>query len=107
MKGKMIMANKFRVNYSELQNIGKWFENQSTDVETMSKEIRNGMEMLRNSWSGRGSQAFQNEMDETVLPAVGKLQQALERTAEGINKIINQAHTAENEASQLFRSIQS
>jgi WXG100 family type VII secretion target len=105
MKGKKNMATRFRVHYGDLQNIGKWFENQASDVEALNRQIRSGMEMLQNSWSGRGSSAFQSEMNDTVLPAVQKLQQALEMSAQAIAKIIGQAHNAENEASQLFKSI--
>lgn len=98
------MTDEIRADYEEMEQIANRFANQSQAIQEMLQKVRSSMEKLENGdWIGRGSDAFFNEMNSDILPAVDRLVQALDegnRTAKDISQTVQQA---EEEASSRFR----
>lgn len=70
----------------------------------MAAKLRSQVDVLQGGgWIGRGSDAFYNEMGDSVLPAVQKLQDALESAAKTLRQAADRLKSAEQEASARFR----
>ncbi|HFD86915.1 MAG TPA: WXG100 family type VII secretion target [Gammaproteobacteria bacterium] len=98
------MAEEIRADYQQLQEITSRFNNQSQAIQEMLQRVRNSMSKLEDGgWIGRGSDAFFNEMNGEVLPAVERLRQALEEAARATSQIAQIMRQAEEEASARFQ----
>jgi WXG100 family type VII secretion target len=98
------MADEVRADYEQLEQVASRFANQSQEVQQMLQQVRNQMQKLQSDWIGRGSEAFFSEMEGEVLPAVQRLQQALEEANRVTNEVVQTMQQAEDEASSPFRS---
>jgi WXG100 family type VII secretion target len=98
-------ADEIRADYDQLAQVASKFSNQSQAIQEMTQSVRQSMESLRDGWEGRGSQAFFSEMQSEVLPAVGRLRQALAQAAQVTQKISQTVKQAEEEASSPFRAM--
>jgi WXG100 family type VII secretion target len=70
----------------------------------MLQQVRCSMDKLKSDWIGRGSEAFFSEMDGEVLPAVVRLQQALQQANQVSKEIVQTMQQADEEASSPFKS---
>lgn len=98
------MSDEFKADYEQLEQVASRFANQSQEIQHMLQQVRNGMHKLQSDWIGRGSDAFFSEMQSEVLPAVSRLQQALEEANRVTKEIVQVVQQAEEEASAPFRS---
>jgi WXG100 family type VII secretion target len=99
------MADLIRVDYQELQKVADRFGQQSEAVDAMLQAVHGAMDPLEGGgWVGRGSDAFFNEMNGEILPAVQRLTDALAQ-AQAVTKQINDLmQQADEEASTGFKS---
>lgn len=98
------MSDEIRADYEELEQVSSRFATQSQAVQAMVQKVRGSMEKLENGdWIGRGSDAFFNEMNSDVLPAVERLLQALDEANRTTKDIAQTVQQAEEEASSRFR----
>lgn len=96
------MTEKIEANYEDLERISGVFGDSSEAVEGMINKIKTAYENLRDTWEGRGADAFFKEMEELVFPGLKKLDAAMDN-ASAVTKAVAQAlQNAENEASGLF-----
>jgi WXG100 family type VII secretion target len=98
------MADEVRADYDQLEQVASRFANQSQEVQQMMQQVKRGMHQLERDWIGRGSEAFFREMQGEVLPAVQRLQQALEEANRVTKEVVQVMQQAEDEASSPFRS---
>jgi WXG100 family type VII secretion target len=98
------MADEVRADYDQLEQIANRFANQSEEIQDMLQQVRSSMEKLESDWIGRGSEAFFREMQGEVLPAVMRLQQALQEANRVTKEISQTMQEADEEASSPFRS---
>lgn len=98
------MADEVKVNPDELADVQREFQNQSQSIQEMLQRTRKSMEALEPDWIGLGSDAFFEEMQGEVLPAVQRLQQALEQAGMVTGEILNIFQQADEEASSPFRT---
>ena len=97
-------TNKVQLNYDELSAIRDRFSRQADAVNQMQQNIRGKMDVLQSGgWIGRGANAFFQEMDNDVLPAVQRLQNAMAQAASEVQRLCDQARAAEESAANLFR----
>lgn len=90
------MADTIQVQYEELTQIQRKFNQLSDDVSQVSKNLSNKVETLRDDgWQGRGSDAFYNEVSDEVMPAIKRLLQALNRAGVTTNQIASTFNEAE------------
>ena len=99
------MFDKIEVDYDQLGQISQQFENRSQTVQHVLHNVHSKMSVLQGGgWEGRGSDAFFTEMQGEVLPAVQRLQQALEEAGRMSKGIIQTMQQAEEEASSPFKA---
>ena len=97
------MAERIRVNYEALNKIQQEFAQLANDVRDMAGRIKTQDANLRQGgWIGRGSEAFYAEMDDLVMPAIGRLGQALEEGGQALGRVANVLGQAEEEAQSGF-----
>lgn len=99
------MSEEIRADYDELKTVVSRFAAQSQSVEELQQKVRSAMEKLEDGgWMGLGADAFFAEMQGVVLPAVGRLIEALADASRTTNEIATTVQNAEQEASAPFHS---
>ena len=98
------MADEVKADYEQLEQVANKFSNQSEEIQQMLQLVNSNMDKLEPDWIGRGSEAFFSEMQGEVLPAVMRLQQALEEANQVTKEVVQTMQQAEEEASSPFRS---
>ena len=98
------MADEVKVNPDELAEVSRDFGNESASIQEMYQKTRQSMEELQPDWIGLGSDAFFEEMEGEVLPAVQRLTEALAQGREVTDDIVNLFQQADEEASSPFRT---
>jgi WXG100 family type VII secretion target len=95
--------SELRCDYDAMANVSNIFANQGSELQDMFNRVRGGMDALADTWEGRGSDAFKQEMAQLVLPASMRLIQAMNEAAQVSKQINDTIQGAEDEASSLFR----
>lgn len=94
--------DEFQCMYDRMDEISKSFSNQAEVVGQMLQNLQNHMEDLKPDWIGKGSDAFFNEMESEVLPAMQRLQAALEEGGQTTARANQVIETAEQQAQGQF-----
>jgi WXG100 family type VII secretion target len=75
-------APSVRSDYSALSRIARGFSNGAEATRSSLQQLRSSMStLMHGDWVGQGARVFFREMDSEVLPAVQRLQAALEAAA--------------------------
>jgi WXG100 family type VII secretion target len=99
------MTEVIRVDYEALQQVAEKFGQQAEAIVAMLTAVRGSMNPLEGGgWIGKGSDAFFNEMNSDILPAVQRLAEALGEANQVTNKIVSFMQQADEEASASFRN---
>lgn len=97
------MADIVRANYQQLDQIANKFKNEAEQTRAMLQKVKGAMEPLQSGgWIGKGSDAFFNEMNGKIIPAVNRLAQALQEAASKTKEIGNTMRQAEQEGANPF-----
>ena len=74
------MSNTIQADYEQLESIAGNFGKEADNSTAMTARVRKSYEDLKNGgWLGRGAEAFFNEMDSEILPALERFFAALEK----------------------------
>lgn len=96
----------FRIDYDLIKNIGGSFRGQATAVQQTIQKLTRPIETLRGGdWIGEGATAFFNEMDNEVMPAMKRLQNAMSEADRVSKEIERLQHEAEAGITALFTNI--
>lgn len=99
------MANKVQAKYDELDQLAGRLADGSVRVNDMITKLRGQLSVLQGGgWVGRGSDSFFNEMEDLMLPAMQKLEEALETASKTMRQAADRFKSAEQEASSRFRA---
>jgi WXG100 family type VII secretion target len=97
------MAEQVQVNYEVLNEMENKFVQLANEVQDMAGKIKSRDTNLRQGgWIGRGSDAFYSEMDDLVMPAIGRLREALEEGGQALNRVARIFGEAEEEGQGGF-----
>lgn len=97
-------APQVRSDYDQLKTVQKSFSAQADAVAKTTQNIRSYMDQLQGGdWIGEGAQKFYQEMNESVLPTLQRLQHALQEAARATATISQTMKTAEDEASGVLK----
>lgn len=100
------MAEKSEVNYEQLENIVKRFRSEADAVNQLLTQTRGRVDGLHgNGWVGRGSDQFFGEMEQRVLPSMGRLVHALQAAASAADNIVKIYHNAEDQGQSVFKTL--
>lgn len=97
------MADQFRINYDEVQQVVSRFSNQAQAVQKIIDAVRGSYGPLEEGkWKGTAADAFFAEMTNVVFPSATRLQQALEEGSRAAAEVLQIGRTGEEEASAVF-----
>lgn len=96
-------APKIRAEYEQLASIAGTFATESGQTQQMNNQVVECLNRLVTDWEGRGGRAFLGEMADIVLPAVGRLDKALQEANTETKRIVDTFRQAEEEAEKQFQ----
>ncbi len=100
------MANIQQVNYDEMQAIIKTLQAEEEELKSLLSATKNKVENLHgNQWVGQGADQFFQEMEGTVLPAMGRLVYALNTAGHVAQQMINTIRQADEGTKSFFSNL--
>lgn len=97
------MATIVRANYDDLARIAGVFEREADRMRQSLQGIQRTVEVLQNGdWIGQGATTFYQEMNSEVLPAMKRLESALEAAGRTTREISRVMRASEEEVARLF-----
>ncbi len=97
-------GRKVQCNYEQMGQAADTFARESQQTQQLSQQVNQLVSNLQGGgWIGKGAQAFFQEQQELVAPAMQRLVNALEDASSAAKKISDTLQQAENEAGSLFR----
>lgn len=87
-----------QIDYEQLQDIAQRWQNEAEMQRELTQRLQNMVSNLQKSWQGRGADAFFQEMEALVLPAMTRLYAALDDGGQLTRQIIDIFQVAEEEA---------
>lgn len=97
------MIDIIQVDHQQLTQVAKVFDTQAAHTEHLLRRLKARVDGLRSNWIGMGANAFYDEMERDVLPALLRLQQILHEANDTVQKIGTTFQTAEEDAAQQVR----
>ena len=95
---------KVRTDYEEMKQLVSGFKQAGEASQKSLQAIRREKDVLQGGdWVGKGATAFYKEMDDSVLPTLNRLVNALNSAASTTSKISSLMKQAEDEASGVFK----
>lgn len=99
------MADQIQANYDQLQQIASQFKSQGEAIRAMLQKVKGSMDPLKNGgWIGKGSDAFFSEMQDKILPAVKRLEDACGEASRMTSQVTQVMQQAEDDAANPFGS---
>jgi WXG100 family type VII secretion target len=96
-------APTIRSDYDQLRGMATSFRNQSEEISKQAQQIKAQVDDLQGgNWIGKGATAFYQEMGDTVMPTMQRLQKALAEAGRITQQISQVMKAAEDEASGCF-----
>jgi WXG100 family type VII secretion target len=100
------MAQIRKLNYDDMTNIVGKFKSEAQDIDSLLKQTKGKTESLHNNqWVGQGSEKFFSEMEQSVLPALGRLVGALGHAADVAQKIADTIRRFDEETKSFFNNL--
>ena len=98
------MAQKIRVVYAELMTASNQFTQEGNEIGQLYQTLKSATDELHGGgFIGRTSDAWFKEMEGTVLPALQKLAQILERSSSTVKAVHSNFQAAEDESANLLK----
>ena len=99
----LLMADHVELNYEGLERIKSSFDQQAQEAENMLRKISGQVQGLQGGqWIGQGANAFYNEMNELLLPAIQRLVKALQEGSRVVGQIMTEFRNAEEESRSVW-----
>jgi WXG100 family type VII secretion target len=100
------MTDTTQVNYSEMEGVIKSLKAKEEEIMNVLKTTKSKVESLHDSqWVGQAADSFFNEMEQTVLPALSRLANALGTGGNVAQEIVSTIHQADEETQSYFNNI--
>jgi WXG100 family type VII secretion target len=97
-------AQQVRADYDQLKDISSMFNNEAQACQNTNRSLKSLIEQLKGGdWIGRGADQFYKEMESEVMPAMGKLQKAMDEAGRITREIAQVMRQAEEETSGWFK----
>lgn len=99
-------APKIRADHDALAKIAQGFAREATNTQRSLRKMKQSMDTLQGGdWIGKGANAFYKEMEGEVLPAVQRLQSALDQANQLTRQISSIMQEAEDDAARILGAI--
>lgn len=96
-------GDRFQAKYDELEQLSGMFSTQAGQVSETIGKLKQAIDNIRDKWIGEGADKFHQEMESEVLPALSKLQNALNEGASRTKQMSQLIQEHEQQASNLFK----
>src|SRR5258708_7895633 len=97
-------AATIRANYDQLKQVASTFAKNSDECKRTLQKIKGNKDTLQGGdWIGQGATAFYKEMDDSVLPTLQRLVNALDTAQNSISQISSIMQGAEQQASNVLK----
>src|SRR5258708_34400445 len=97
-------AAKIRANYDQLKQGASTFAKNSDECKRTLQNIKGNKDTLQGGdWIGQGATAFYKEMDDSVLPTLQRLVNALDTAQDSISQISSIMQRAEQQTSNVLK----
>ncbi len=97
-------APRIRVEYDNLTQIAKTFMKQGEATKSASDRLARQVDVLHSGhWIGRGADVFYQEMNDSILPSIKGLAEALAMADRVTRDIIKIMHETEEDAASLIK----
>ena len=101
------MATNPKCDYDAMQGISKQFLTDQNDISNLLNQTKSKVETLHgNLWMGEAADKFFAEMENTVLPSLSRLVNALGRASEVTLKVSDTIRQADEETKTFFSNLQ-
>lgn len=99
-------AIKIKIEFDKVDTIASAFSEQSDAVKQMNSNLSSKIDKLRSGhWVGVGADKFYQEMDQTIMPSLKRLESALGRGSEASKKISQKMHSTEDQCKGIVVKI--
>jgi WXG100 family type VII secretion target len=97
-------APKIKADYKQLEEISKVFSQNCDEIQNQYSKIASKSDSMQSAkdWEGVGAKNFFQELDSSILPAIQKLFQALDRAAQASSEIAQEMKNAEEESANIL-----
>jgi WXG100 family type VII secretion target len=100
------MTDTTQVNYNEMEGVIKSLKAKEEEIMNVLKTTKSKVESLHDTqWVGQAADSFFNEMEQTVLPALARLANALGTGGNVAQEIVSTIHEADEETQSYFNNI--
>lgn len=96
-------SDRFQAKYDELEQLSGMFSTQAGQVGETEWKLKQAIDNIEDKWIGEGAKKYREEMESEVLPALGKLQAALNEGSSRTKQMAQMIHDHEQQASNLFK----
>jgi WXG100 family type VII secretion target len=97
-------ANKVRADYDSLKQIAQVFSQQAQATQQTLQQMKQDLDLLQQGdWVGKSADKLYAEMTSAVVPAVTRLQQALESASRITTQISGVMKQAEDDSARVLR----
>jgi WXG100 family type VII secretion target len=97
-------SDRFQAKYEELEQLSGMFSTQAGQVgETMGK-LKQAIDNIEGKWIGEANKKYMDDWENSVLPGLNKLQNALNEGASRTKQMGQLIHDHEQQASNLFKA---
>lgn len=94
-----------QVDHDQMKSVSQRFNDQSEQVRAQYSKINHQVDVLKNgAWIGPNADEYVKIMEQNLLPAVQRLQKALETASETTKQVAKIMHDADEENKGLFPS---
>ncbi len=98
-------SDVIQAKYDQLDRIAKLFRRHEEPSQRLLESLKKSTRALHdNGWQGKGAASFVSEMEESILPAVARLQFVMYKSATTVRQISDILRDAEELAAQPFAS---
>lgn len=93
-----------KIQYDQAEAIQKWFADRAEHITELTQRLRGQAEVLRDGgWLGEAADSFYDELDHLCVPALTKLNAALDATSGGFRRAIDIFREAEQNGANRFK----
>lgn len=98
-----LMSDIISIEYEQVSQIGTRFADESTRVQAVINQLEQQIQVLKQGgWIADAADAYYQEMDSDVMPAMLRLVQALSLASETMGQVASTLSNAEQEACGFF-----
>ncbi len=97
------MADKTILDFHNLDSLEKKFQNEGEELADVTTRLRQAVHNLHKDWIGQGADAFFDEMEMVVLPAMTRLFESMFFSSGVVKNIQKIYRDAEDQSSHIFK----